>query len=171
MLEILQKILLGLFACALIYFPIVYRMMEKVRFHGQMCVRRMDGDLLRWIETAARLVALDESDTDAIDGLETVTEAYRQTKAGKTAEKIRLANQAYEIVRSAAIRSYGDARAQNLLAELNEIYWDFSMLAEDYNENSKKLNGQLDSGLSGFFARLFRFRPEPILADLTDLKC
>lgn len=62
MLEILQKTLIALFGLALIYFPITYRMMDKVRFHGRMCVRQMDDGLLRWIETAAAGVALDESD-------------------------------------------------------------------------------------------------------------
>lgn len=33
-----------------------------------------------------------------------------------------------------------------------------------------KFNGQLDGGLSGFLARLFRFRHEPVLEDLTALQ-
>lgn len=170
MLEILQKILIALFGLALIYFPITYRMMDKVRFHGRMCVRQMDDGLLRWIETAAALVALDESDAGAAEAYARVTASYRKTRPGQAAEKIRLANEAYEIVRKAAIQCYGDARAAEVHAALTEAYSDISILAGDYNENAMKFNGQLDGGLSGFLARLFRFRHEPVLEDLTALQ-
>ena len=170
MLDVLSKILLGLFGCALIYFPITFRMMDKIRFHGQVCVRHIDDDLLRWIEAAAPLVTMDGADGAAAAEYDRLTEAYRLTKPYRSAEKIRLVNAAYEIVRQAAVNNYGDARARALCAELEHIYADFSMLAEDYNENAKKLNAQLEGGVAGFFGRLFRFRQEPILEDLTDLK-
>ena len=171
MLDILQRILIGLFGCALIFFPIAYRMMDKIRMHGQMCVRQMDGVLLRWIETAAELVSLDEANPEGIADYASVSAAYRKTKAGKTAEKIRLANEAYELVRKAAVNRYGDVRAKELHAELNEIYADISMLADDYNGNAVKFNEQLDGGFSGLLGKLFCFRKEPILANLTELVC
>ena len=79
MLDILQRILIGLFGCALIFFPIAYRMMDKIRMHGQMCVRQMDGVLLRWIETAAELVSLDEANPKGIADYASVSAAYRLT--------------------------------------------------------------------------------------------
>ena len=170
MLEILQKILIGLFGCALIFFPIAYRIMDKVRFHGRMCIRQMDGDLLRWIETAAALVGLDESDASAIAEYERLAAAYKATKANREPEKVRLVNEIYGVVEKAAIRSYGDARAAALCEALREIYSDFSVLAENYNENARKLNAQLEGGATGLFGRLFLIRPEPLLENLADLK-
>ncbi len=170
MLEILQKILIGVFGCALIFFPIAYRMMDKIRFHGQMCVRQMDGGLLRWLETASGLVALDADDPSAAGEYARIAEQYRKTRSGKTDEKIRLVNEAYEIVRRAAISSYGDARATRICAELDEIFADLSVLAGDYNANAKKFNEQLEAGFSGFLGKAFFFRPQPVLEDLTDLK-
>ena len=171
MLEVLQKILIGVFGCALIFFPIAYRMMDKIRFHGQMCVREMDDDLRRWIETSAALVSMNETGDAEITAYERLANAFRSAKPHQTAEKIRLANEIYEIVRKAALERYGDARAQALCAELGGIYSEFSVLAEDYNKNAKKFNEQLDGGVIGFFGKLFRFRQEPILEDLTNLKC
>ena len=170
MLDILQKILIGLFGCALIFFPIAYRMMDKIRFHGQMCIRQMDDDLLRWIEAAAPLICLNGPDDETAAEYARLTAAFRSTKSHRSAEKVRLVNELYELVRKAAIRSYGDARARAVCAELRTIYEDISMLAEDYNTNSKKLNAQLDGGVGGFFGKIFFIRPQPLLEDLTDLK-
>ena len=170
MLELLQKVLIGLFGCALIFFPIAYRIMDKVRFHGRMCIRQMDGDLLRWIDAASALVALDERDAEAIAEFDRLSAAYRAAKANKEAEKVRLVNAIYAVVEKAAILSYGDARAAALCEELRDIYSDFSILADDYNENARKLNEQLDGGVTGAFGRLFRIRPEPLLENLNDLK-
>ena len=169
--EILQKILLALIGVALIYFPIVYRMMDKVRFHGQMLVRRMDEGLLRWIEAAQPLMMLDGGDAAAAAEYQRLAEAYRHTRAGKTAEKIRLTNDVYELVRQAAIRGYGDARARSVCRELEEIYTDISMLASDYSANAVRFNDQLSGGLAGALGRLFRMKAEPVLENLTDLKC
>ena len=171
MLEVLQKILIGVFGCALIFFPIAYRMMDRIRFHGQMCVREMDDDLCRWIETSAELVSMSETGAAEIAEHARLADAYRSAKPHRTAEKISLANEIYEIVRKAALDCYGDARARALCAELDGIYSEFSILAEDYNKNAKKFNEQLDGGVIGFFGKLFRFRQEPILENLTNLKC
>lgn len=170
MLEILQKLLIGLFGCALIFFPITYRMMDKIRFHCQMCIRQMDDGLLCWIETASALVSLDESNSGKISEYTLITQTYRETRAGKTEEKVRLANDAYEMVRKASIGCYGDPRARALHEKLAEIYSDISILADDYNENAKKLNEQLEGGFSGFLGKVFFFRKQPLLEDLTALK-
>ena len=45
------------------------------------------------------------------------------------------------------------------------------MLADDYNGNAAKFNDQLDGGFSGLLGKLFCFRKEPILANLTELVC
>ena len=171
MLEVLQKILIGLFGCALIFFPIAYRIMDKVRFHGRMCVRQMDGDLRRWIDAAAALVKLDERDKESIEGFERLASDYKALKASREEDKVRKINEIYDVVRKAAIRSYGDERAAAICETLRQICGDFSMLADNYNENAKKLNAQLDGGMTGAFGKLFLIRPVPILEDLSDLKC
>ena len=53
--------------------------------------------------------------------------------------------------------------AAEVHAALTDAYSDISILDGDYNENAMKFNGQLGGGLSGFLARLFRFRHEPVL--------
>lgn len=170
MLEILQKILIGLFGCALIFFPIAYRMMDKIRFHGQMCVRQMDDGLARWLETAAEMLALG-GEGDEAARYARLTEAFRCTKRQRTDEKVRLVNEAYELVRTAALRCYGEPRAQALAGELAGICAEFSMLSGDYNENARKLNEQLSGGSVWLFGKLFRIRPQPVLAPLNELKC
>lgn len=170
MLEILQKILLAVFGCALIFLPITYRMMDKIRFHGRMCVRQMDDGLLRWIETASEIVALDRTDSEAAGEYARITERFRKKRLGEE-EKIRLTNEAYGLVRKAAINCYGDAHVKELSEQLAEIYADISVLAEDYNGNAKKFNEQLEGGFSGLLGRVFFFREQPILENLTELNC
>lgn len=168
--ETLQVILLGVFAFALIYFPIAYRIVDKIRMHEEICVRQMSDDLLRWIEKAGTLVSLDENDAEAITKYNELAEQFRKCKNRKEEEKIRTANEIYEVVRMAAIRSYGDERVGPICLELLDIYTDFSMIATDYNVNARRLNEQLEAGVAGLFRKLFHMRPIPILEELTELK-
>ena len=166
---ILPKILLALVGCALIYFPITFRMMDKLRMRASLCVREMDDGLLRWIEAAAALVALEGGDA-AADAYARVAEQYRKTRPGKAAEKIRLANEACALMRAAAARGGDDPRVWHIHAGLADIYGEFAALADEYNNTAKKLNDQLDTGVSGFLARAFRARKAPVLENLAELK-
>lgn len=170
MADILEKIFLALLALVLIYFPVAYRLVDRVRVHGEICVRQMSDDLLRWIEKAGELVALNENDAEAWKKYTDLTEQYRKTPKRKANEKIRIANEIYEVVRMAAAQNYGDEHAKAICSELLDIYADFSMLASDYNENAHQINAQLDRGFSKIYRKMFRLQPVPFLEDLMDLK-
>ena len=170
MLKILQVVLIVLFGCVLIVFPIAYRLMDRTRFHCQMCIRQIDRDLLRWIEAAAPLMSLDEGDGETPAEYERLASAYRSTKKHRTAEKVRLVNGIYDLARLTAVRCSDDVRAQKICAELRYIYAEFSVLADDYNDNIEKLNAQLDGAVGGFFGKIFFIPHGPVLEKLSDLK-
>ena len=161
--DVLQTVLAILIGGTLIYFPLKYSRMEKVRFIGQMCVQRMDEGLLDWIETAAELVPLGGGDPAEYAR---VAEAFRETKVRKTAEKVRLANEAYAIVKEAAEHCAADPRARKILASLSDIWQNLSFLAEEHGRQTGKFNELLGKGSGRLFGAVFRVRPEPVLEDL-----